>query len=87
MSAMNSEDELGRKWDRFGANCLVKIGKQYFCGMQFNLIATIVGAGIAVGAVFSVVLLRRRMWPIYAGSGTGFGFALNDLQHDLRSRT
>ncbi|RWS30528.1 hypothetical protein B4U80_05100 [Leptotrombidium deliense] len=26
------------------------------------------------------------MWPIHFGLGTGFGFATNDLQHDLNSR-
>lgn len=57
--------------------------------MRYDAIAHfwLQGAGIAIGAVFSVVLFRRRMWPVYVGTGTGFGFALNDLQHDLRSRT
>ena len=41
------------------------------------------GTGLAVGTVFSLVLFRRRAWPVVFGLGSGFGFATNDLNHDL----
>ena len=44
------------------------------------------GTGLLVGSVFSLVLLRRRMWPITFGTGIGLGFAASDLQHDLNAR-
>jgi len=69
MPAVKSEDEYGRKWDRFGSNCVVKMG-----------------TGLVLGGIFSLVLFRRRIWPIYLGLGSGLGFAANDLQHDLNKR-
>ncbi|XP_054159809.1 MICOS complex subunit Mic10-like [Oppia nitens] len=41
------------------------------------------GTGLAVGTVFSVLIFRRRVWPMVFGLGTGFGFAVNQLQTDL----
>jgi len=66
IAVTKSEDQYGKKWDHFGANCVVKMG-----------------TGLLVGSVFSLILFRRRMWPITFGVGTGFGFAANDFQHDL----
>ncbi|XP_067127687.1 MICOS complex subunit Mic10-like [Centruroides vittatus] len=41
------------------------------------------GAGLGVGAIFSLALFKRRWWPVTFGWGTGFGMALSNCQHDL----
>ncbi|KAG8903571.1 hypothetical protein FRB99_003122 [Tulasnella sp. 403] len=37
-----------------------------------------VGIGFSVGVVASVLLFKRRQWPIMLSSGFGAGFAAND---------
>ncbi|XP_029829165.2 MICOS complex subunit Mic10 [Ixodes scapularis] len=39
------------------------------------------GAGLGVGVVFSVVLFKRRAWPVVFGLGSGFGMGYNHCQH------
>ncbi|CAG2120874.1 unnamed protein product, partial [Medioppia subpectinata] len=58
-----SEDQMGRQWDKFISNSVLKMG-----------------TGLAVGSVFSLLIFRRRLWPIIFGSGIGLGFASNQLQ-------
>ncbi|KAK3512552.1 hypothetical protein QTP70_016611 [Hemibagrus guttatus] len=41
--------------------------------------------GLSVGAVFSILLFKRRTWPIALGAGMGFGMACSNCQHDFRS--
>uniref|UniRef100_A0AAQ4PE86 MICOS complex subunit MIC10 n=1 Tax=Gasterosteus aculeatus aculeatus TaxID=481459 RepID=A0AAQ4PE86_GASAC len=41
--------------------------------------------GLAVGVVFSVVLFKRRTWPVSLGSGLGLGMGYANCQHDFRS--
>lgn len=41
------------------------------------------GAGTGVGGVFSLILFKRRMWPITLGLGIGLGMSLANCQHDL----
>lgn len=43
------------------------------------------GYGLGIGLLFSLTLLRRRMFPIYLGTGTGFGYALSDYNKQLKS--
>ncbi|XP_034542542.1 MICOS complex subunit MIC10 [Notolabrus celidotus] len=41
--------------------------------------------GLGVGVVFSVLLFKRRTWPVAFGSGLGLGMGFANCQHDLRS--
>ncbi|XP_060765950.1 MICOS complex subunit MIC10-like [Neoarius graeffei] len=41
--------------------------------------------GLSVGALFSVLLFKRRAWPIVFGAGMGIGMACSNCQHDFRS--
>ncbi|XP_050073902.1 MICOS complex subunit Mic10-like [Anopheles maculipalpis] len=43
------------------------------------------GGGLIVGTVFSVVLFKRRSWPIIIGSGFGIGVAYNNCERALNS--
>lgn len=43
------------------------------------------GYGLGIGLLFSITLFKRRMIPIYLGTGTGFGFALSDYNKQLKS--
>jgi inner membrane organizing system protein 1 len=42
------------------------------------------GAGFGVGALFSLLLFKRRPWPIGLGTGLGAGMALSNCQHDFK---
>ena len=41
------------------------------------------GFGLAIGALCSLLLFKRRMFPILIGTGAGVGFGLAHLQTDL----
>ncbi|XP_035376182.1 MICOS complex subunit MIC10-like [Electrophorus electricus] len=41
--------------------------------------------GIGVGAVVSLLFLKRRSWPVAFGAGFGVGMAYSNCQHDFRS--
>ncbi|KAK2821127.1 hypothetical protein Q7C36_020470 [Tachysurus vachellii] len=41
--------------------------------------------GLGFGAVFSILLFKRRTWPIAFGAGMGIGMACSNCQHDFRS--
>merc|ERR1711974_193858 len=45
-----------------------------------------VGTGLVVGSVFSLLLFKRRMWPVTFGLGTGFGMGYANCQNDINSR-
>uniref|UniRef100_A0A1W7RA65 MICOS complex subunit MIC10 n=1 Tax=Hadrurus spadix TaxID=141984 RepID=A0A1W7RA65_9SCOR len=42
-----------------------------------------IGAGLGVGAMFSLLMFKRRMWPITLGMGIGLGMGMSNCQHDL----
>ena len=39
--------------------------------------------GLAVGSVFSLLLFKRKMWPITFGIGSGFGMGYSNCEHEL----
>jgi len=43
-----------------------------------------VGGGLAIGIIGSVLLFKRRSWPIWLGTGIGLGMGCSNCQHDLR---
>lgn len=59
-----------------------EIGKKWDRCMSDLLIKS--GAGFGVGALFSLLLFRRRPWPIAFGTGIGTGMAFSNCQHDFK---
>lgn len=43
------------------------------------------GYGLGIGLLFTLTIFRLRTFPIYLGTGTGFGYALSDLNKQLKS--
>jgi len=41
------------------------------------------GAGVVTGGVLSLIVLRRRLWPVTLGAGIGLGMAMANCQHKL----
>eukprot|EP00045_Choanoeca_perplexa_P022155 m.8619 g.8619 ORF g.8619 m.8619 type:complete len:89 (-) comp9226_c0_seq2:42-308(-) len=44
---------------------------------------TMTGTGFGFGVLFSVILFRRRPWPIAMGTGFGAGMAFAECQFDF----
>ncbi|XP_048752267.1 MICOS complex subunit Mic10-like [Ostrea edulis] len=42
--------------------------------------------GLLVGGVFSLVLLKRRTWPVAFGVGTGFGMGYSNAENDFQNK-
>ncbi|XP_038678105.1 MICOS complex subunit MIC10 [Scyliorhinus canicula] len=43
------------------------------------------GAGFGLGIVFSLIVFKRRSWPIIFGTGLGLGMAYANCQNDFQS--
>ncbi|XP_049866871.1 MICOS complex subunit MIC10-like [Pectinophora gossypiella] len=41
------------------------------------------GSGLLLGALTSVLFLKKRRWPLIAGMGMGVGLAWAHCEHDL----
>jgi len=41
------------------------------------------GGGLTLGAVFSLMLFKRRAWPVTFGLGAGFGMGYAHCQHSF----
>ncbi|KAH7643027.1 MICOS complex subunit MIC10 [Dermatophagoides farinae] len=44
------------------------------------------GIGIAAGSLASLILFKRRVWPIHYGIGIAFGYSLKDFEICLNQR-
>ncbi|XP_034840022.1 MICOS complex subunit MIC10-like [Maniola hyperantus] len=44
------------------------------------------GSGVLLGALSSVLFLRRRRWPIIAGMGMGIGIAYANCEYELNPK-
>ncbi|XP_015912324.1 MICOS complex subunit Mic10 [Parasteatoda tepidariorum] len=42
------------------------------------------GSGLAVGTVLSLVMFKRKKWPIIFGMGAGLGMGISNCQHAFR---
>ncbi|XP_022337526.2 MICOS complex subunit Mic10-like [Crassostrea virginica] len=42
--------------------------------------------GLAIGSLFSLVLFKRRSWPIAFGVGTGFGMGYSNAENDFQNK-
>ena len=41
--------------------------------------------GITVGSVLSLILFKRKLWPISLGLGAGFGMGYSKCDHELNN--
>ncbi|XP_028168191.1 MICOS complex subunit MIC10-like [Ostrinia furnacalis] len=44
------------------------------------------GGGVLLGALTSVLFLRRRRWPVIAGMGMGIGLAYANCEYELNPK-
>merc|ERR1712098_794948 len=44
------------------------------------------GTGLVIGSVFSLLLFKRKMWPITFGLGAGFGMGYANCQNDINKK-
>uniref|UniRef100_UPI0037E7970D MICOS complex subunit Mic10-like n=1 Tax=Semicossyphus pulcher TaxID=241346 RepID=UPI0037E7970D len=58
-------------------------GRKWDRCLADTVVKTVTGLG--VGVVFSVLLFKRRTWPVSFGSGLGLGMGYANCQHDFRS--
>ncbi|XP_014254174.1 MICOS complex subunit Mic10-like [Cimex lectularius] len=42
-------------------------------------------AGVVVGGVSSLMLFKRKKWPVIMGAGFGFGLAYGNCERELNS--
>jgi len=42
-------------------------------------------SGLAIGAVLSLVLFKRKAWPLVFGTGSGFGMAYSNCEHQFNA--
>nr|XP_040573663.1 MICOS complex subunit Mic10-like [Lepeophtheirus salmonis] len=42
-----------------------------------------IGGGLGIGAVASLLLFKRRLWPVIFGIGSGFGMGYSNCNHEL----
>jgi inner membrane organizing system protein 1 len=43
------------------------------------------GSGVVTGGVLSLVLFKRKLWPVTLGAGIGLGMAMSNCQNKLNA--
>jgi len=43
-------------------------------------------SGLAIGAVLSLVLFKRKSWPMVFGLGSGFGMAYTNCEQEINKK-
>lgn len=56
----------------------------FFCNTLISKITT--GGGLALGGVMSLLFFKRRIWPVYVGSGFGIGVAYTNCERSLNTK-
>merc|ERR1711997_1174146 len=65
----------------------VKMSEEKLSGVWDRCIADAAvktGTGAAFGSLLSLVLFKRKLWPITFGLGTGFGIGYSNCQHMVK---
>ena len=44
------------------------------------------GGGLAIGSIFSLMLFKRRTWPIVFALGSGFGMGYQNCQVEFNKK-
>ena len=44
------------------------------------------GGGLAIGSIFSLMLFKRRTWPIVFGLGSGLGMGYQNCQVEFNKK-
>ncbi|KAF7234481.1 hypothetical protein EG68_12059 [Paragonimus skrjabini miyazakii] len=73
-----SEDILGLRWDRCISDTLIKTGKYPAQSKH------IIGSGVTIGIIVSVLLAKRRPWPVVFGTGLGLGMGVSNCNNDFK---
>ena len=60
-----------------------EIGQKYDKCITDLLIKS--GAGLGVGALLSLVVFKRKVWPATLSTGVGIGMAISNCQHEFKS--
>merc|ERR1712215_488234 len=78
---------MGKISSAFGTTTMAAAKAEDILGEKWDrcLADTLVkmGGGIALGAVFSAIVFKRRTWTVVFGLGSGFGMGYANCQHAL----
>ncbi|XP_072334360.1 MICOS complex subunit MIC10 isoform X1 [Scyliorhinus torazame] len=74
-----AESEITKKAERCMADATLKLEYEETLGGGGG------GVGFGLGIIFSLIVFKRRSWPITFGTGLGLGMAYANCQNDFHS--